>query len=221
MTVPEDISLLWTDDNYGNIRRLPVGNETSRSGGAGVYYHFDYVGDPRDYKVFESAISEMKYIDTLQWINTVLNQKTWEQMHLAYERQARQIWVVNVGDLKPLEIPISHFFDLAYDINRWDKDSTPEWLTLWASREFGSEVAAQTGALMNTYSLLAGRRKFELVDPTTYSLINYDEANKVLAEWTARRQLKAFLMDYPLPHNPPSSRWSITPLQLLVPTTTL
>jgi hypothetical protein len=116
-------------------------------------------------------------------------------MHLAYERQARQIWVVNVGDLKPLEIPISHFFDLAYDINRWDKDSTPEWLTLWASREFGPEVAAQTGALMNTYSLLAGRRKFELVDPTTYSLINYDEANKVLAEWTAIQKTAQSILD--------------------------
>jgi hypothetical protein len=60
MTVPEDISLLWTDDNYGNIRRLPVGNETSRSGGAGVYYHFDYVGDPRDYKVRGVAMLEME-----------------------------------------------------------------------------------------------------------------------------------------------------------------
>ncbi|THY08464.1 hypothetical protein D6D03_01081 [Aureobasidium pullulans] len=179
MTVPEDITLLWTDDNWGNIRRLPVGNETSRSGGAGVYYHFDYVGDPRDYK----------------WINTVLNQKTWEQMHLAYERETRNIWVVNVGDLKPLELPISHFFDLAYDINRWDKDSTSEWLELWAAREFGPEVAAQTGALMNTYSLLAGRRKFEEVDPNTFSWINYNEANNVLAEWTAIQKTAQSILD--------------------------
>nr|OQO23031.1 hypothetical protein B0A51_08776 [Rachicladosporium sp. CCFEE 5018] len=108
MRVPDWITLLWTDDNWGNIRRLPVGNETQRSGGAGVYYHFDYVGDPRDYK----------------WINTVQLQKTWEQMHLAYERDARRIWVVNVGDLKPLELPISHFLDLAYDIDLWDENST-------------------------------------------------------------------------------------------------
>lgn len=85
MTVEDDITLLWADDNFGNNRRLPVGNETERSGGAGVYYHFDYVGDPRSYK----------------WINTVQMAKTWEQMYLAYERQARTIWVVNVGDIKP------------------------------------------------------------------------------------------------------------------------
>ncbi|PVF93161.1 hypothetical protein CPB86DRAFT_130804 [Serendipita vermifera] len=102
MTVPNDITLLWTDDNVGNILRLPLSNETSRVGGAGMYYHFDYVGSPRNYK----------------WINTIQLVKTWEQMHLAYERQARKIWIANVGDLKPLEIPITHFFDMAYNIRR-------------------------------------------------------------------------------------------------------
>ncbi|EMC99548.1 glycoside hydrolase family 115 protein [Baudoinia panamericana UAMH 10762] len=169
MQVPDYIQLLWTDDNFGNIRRLPLSNETSRIGGAGVYYHFDYVGDPRDYK----------------WINTVQLQKTWEQMHLAYERDARQIWVVNVGDLKPLELPISHYFDLAYDISLWDQNSVPAWLEMWAAREFGPAVASQTAALMNNYSVAAGRRKFELVDPTTYSLIDYNEADNVLAQWQA------------------------------------
>lgn len=86
MNVPEDITLLWADDNWGNNQRLPLSNETNRAAGAGVYYHFDYVGDPRDYK----------------WINTIQLQKTWEQMYFAYERNARTIWVVNVGDLKPL-----------------------------------------------------------------------------------------------------------------------
>lgn len=172
MTVNEYITLLWTDDNWGNIRRLPLQNETSRSGGAGVYYHFDYVGDPRDYK----------------WINTVQLQKTWEQMNFAYERDARRIWIVNVGDLKPLELPISHFMDLAYDIGSWDKDSVPAWLEMWAAREFGSSVAQDTALLMNNFSIATGRRKFELVDPTTYSLINYQEADRILQEWQAMQQ---------------------------------
>lgn len=86
LTVPEDITLLWADDNWGNAQRLPLSNETSRKGGAGLYYHFDYVGDPRDYK----------------WINTISLQKSWEQLKLTYDRGATQIWVVNVGDLKPL-----------------------------------------------------------------------------------------------------------------------
>ncbi|KAH7092464.1 hypothetical protein FB567DRAFT_435039 [Paraphoma chrysanthemicola] len=167
MRVPDYMTLLWTDDNFGNIRRLPLANETGREGGAGVYYHFDYVGSVRDYK----------------WINTVQLQKTWEQMHLAYERNARQIWIVNVGDIKPLEIPISHFFDLAFNIDHWDKDSAPRWLEQWSAREFGSVAALRTAEVMNNYSIAAGRRKFELVDPTTYSLIDYTEADRVLAEW--------------------------------------
>ena len=86
MSVPDEITLIWADDNWGNNQRLPILNETSRAGGAGVYYHFDYVGTPRDYK----------------WINTIQLQKTWEQMHLAYERDAQTIWIVDVGDLKTL-----------------------------------------------------------------------------------------------------------------------
>jgi hypothetical protein len=102
MTVPDDITLLWADDNWGNNQRLPLANETDRAAGAGVYYHFDYVGDPRDYK----------------WINTIQLQKTWEQMHFAYERHARTIWVVNVGDLKPLVGDVSTLMFCASETNR-------------------------------------------------------------------------------------------------------
>jgi hypothetical protein len=86
MDVGEEVTLLWTDDNRGNIRRIPTAKETARKGGAGMYYHFDYVGSPRNYK----------------WINTIQLQKTWEQMNLAYERSIRNIWIANVGDLKAL-----------------------------------------------------------------------------------------------------------------------
>ena len=86
MKVPDEVTLLWNDDNSGNLERLPIAKEQARSGGAGVYYHFDYVGSPRNYK----------------WINTIQLAKTWEQMQHAYARNARNIWIVNVGDLKPL-----------------------------------------------------------------------------------------------------------------------
>ncbi|KAK1147750.1 ATP synthase mitochondrial F1 complex assembly factor 1 [Aspergillus melleus] len=168
LRVPDDITLLWADDNWGNIQRLPVDNETDREAGAGVYYHFDYVGDPRDYK----------------WINTISLQKTWEQMHLAYKRDARQILIVNMGDLKGLELPLSHFMDLAYDTPRWSSpDSTSEWLTLWAAREFGSPIATKTGDIMNRYGMYAARRKYELLSPQTFSLVNYNEADNVLLGW--------------------------------------
>ncbi|KAI9898859.1 hypothetical protein N3K66_005320 [Trichothecium roseum] len=174
LRVPEDITLLWSDDNWGNIRRLPLANETDRPGGAGVYYHFDYVGGPRDYK----------------WINTVQLSKTAEQMHMAYARRADRIWVVNVGDLKPLEVPISHFLDLAYDAERWDVDSTAEWTRAWAEREFGvgqqqqqQNVAGDVASVMARYGKYAARRKYELLDAETYSVVNYDEADVVAAQW--------------------------------------
>ncbi|KAK3321852.1 hypothetical protein B0H66DRAFT_475250 [Apodospora peruviana] len=169
LQIPEDITLLWADDNWGNVRRLPLKNETSRAGGAGVYYHFDYVGDPRDYK----------------WINTIQLSKTAEQMHMAYARGADRIWIVNVGDMKALEIPISHYFDLAYDTERWGVDSAGDWAKTYATREFGPAYAGEIADIMMRYGMYSSRRKFELVEPQTYSVINYDEADAVLKQWAA------------------------------------
>jgi hypothetical protein len=110
MRVPDDVTLLWCDDNWGNIRRLPTPEERKRSGGAGIYYHFDYVGDPRSYK----------------WLNTVPVTKVWEQMNLAYEYGADRIWIVNVGDLKPMEFPIEFFLTFAWDPHRWQRSTDGE-----------------------------------------------------------------------------------------------
>ncbi|KAF2472868.1 uncharacterized protein BDR25DRAFT_341669 [Lindgomyces ingoldianus] len=170
MKIPDDVTILWSDDNSGNIQRLPIPSEVNRSGGAGVYYHFDYVGDPRNYK----------------WINSIQLSKTWQQMHLAYHKNASQIWIVNVGDLKPLEIPISHFLDMAYDMSKFSSpDSTDTWLQAWATREFGDEAASNTAYAMSTYGKLIIRRKYELLNqsPFMLSTTNYDEAELVLHEW--------------------------------------
>ena len=99
------MTLLWCDDNWGNIRRLPTPEERGRKGGAGVYYHVDYVGGPRSYK----------------WINTVPLPKIWEQMHLAYRYGATRLWIVNVGDMKPLELPTQFFLDYAWAPERWPR----------------------------------------------------------------------------------------------------
>ncbi|KAH6657189.1 hypothetical protein BKA67DRAFT_182262 [Truncatella angustata] len=167
LEVPDDVTLLWADDNWGNVRRVPISNETDRAGGAGVYYHFDYVGDPRNYK----------------WINTIQLQKTAEQMHLAYSHGADRIWIVNVGDLKPLELPISHFFDMAYDANQWGVDNVNDWLSAWATREFGSDIADDIADILTRYGMYAGRRKYELIEPYVYSVINYNEGDAVLQQW--------------------------------------
>src|SRR5260370_351748 len=136
MRVPDDVTLLWCDDNWGNIRRLPTAEERKRSGGAGVYYHFDYVGGPRSYK----------------WLNTVPITKIWEQMNFAYRHGAPRIWIVNVGDLKPMEFPTEFFLNFAWDPGRWSAESLTEYTRLWAEREFGPEHAGGTPEIIAAYS---------------------------------------------------------------------
>jgi hypothetical protein len=104
-------------------------------------------------------------------------------MQLAYAREATRIWILNVGDLKPLEIPINHFMDLAYDAPLWGYDSVGTWLNLWATREFGAQHSAAITSVVDRYGMYANRRKFELVDPTVYSVLDYNEADAILAQW--------------------------------------
>ena len=104
-------------------------------------------------------------------------------MQLAYARQADRIWILNVGDLKPLEVPINHFMDLAYDTPKWGYDSVPRWLRLWADREFGPEHADAISSVMDRYGMYAARRKYELLDVSTFSVVNYNEADAILAQW--------------------------------------
>lgn len=167
MRVPDDVTLLWCDDNWGNIRRLPTPEERGRGGGAGIYYHFDYVGDPRSYK----------------WINTNPIPKVWEQMNLAYRYGANRIWIVNVGDLKPMEFPIEFFLTFAWNPEAWPKERLGEFTKQWAAREFAPKYASEIASLIARYGKYAGRRKPELLDPSTFSLINYGEADRVSAEF--------------------------------------
>ncbi|KAG9082956.1 hypothetical protein FRC07_014053, partial [Ceratobasidium sp. 392] len=173
MRVPDDVVLLWADDNWGNIRRFPLENERNRAGGAGVYYHFDYVGNPRDYK----------------WIQSTQLEKVHEQMTLASDRGANSIWIVNVGDLKPYEMAIEYFIALGRDVNRWrntspESDSVQTFVTQWATREFNAPTkSAEIAGLVRNMTRFNARRKHELLNGTTYSLINYHEAENIVATW--------------------------------------
>ncbi len=167
MRVPDDVILLWCDDNWGNIRRLPTPAEMTRSGGAGVYYHFDYVGGPRNYK----------------WLNVQPITKVWEQMHLAYQHQANRIWIVNVGDLKPMEFPIEFFLTMAWDPAAMTYPAMREYTAQWAAREFGAEHADEIAALIDGYTKLNRHRTPEMMAPDTYSLTSYDEAKRILDQW--------------------------------------
>ncbi len=167
MRVPNDVTLLWADDNWGDIRRLPTAAERNRKGGACVYYHFDYVGGPRNYK----------------WIDTNPIPKIWEQMNLAHHYGADRIWIVNVGDLKPMEFPLEFFLTMARDPEAMRKENLQAYTEHWAAREFGPTHAKAIASIVSETGRLNGRRKPELIAPDTYSVENYGEADRVVAEY--------------------------------------
>ncbi|MCJ7449010.1 MAG: glycosyl hydrolase 115 family protein [Bacteroidales bacterium] len=167
MRVPDDVTLLWAEDNWGNVRRLPTAEERKRSGGAGIYYHFDYHGGPRSY----------------QWINTNPVAKIWDQMSLANQYGADRIWIVNVGHFKGYEFPMEYFLDLAWNTDRLTNENINEYTTYWAAREFGGIYASDIAEIMSLYTKYNGCRKPELLTPFTFSLLNYNEAEKVVADF--------------------------------------
>ena len=169
MRVPDDVLLLWCDDNWGNLRRLPTVEERRRAGGAGIYYHFDYVGGPRSYK----------------WLNVTPLPKVWEQMHLAWQYEATRMWIVNVGDLKPMEVPTEFFLSYAWDPARWPADRLQDYLRQWAAREFGAAHADDIADIVAKYATYNSRRRPEMLAPGTYSLVDYDEWGRVVADYNA------------------------------------
>lgn len=175
MKVPDDVILLFSDDNWGQIRRLPDAVDT-RKGGSGVYYHFDYVGAPRNYK----------------WLDTVQIEKSWQQMDLAYQKGARSLWMVNVGDIKPMEYPLSFFLKQAWDPAAMTPEALARYPADWARATFGTELAAPVGALVTRYAQLAARRKPELLDADSFALgratpdaLDGGDFGARVAEWDA------------------------------------
>ena len=171
LRVPDDVTLLWADDNWGNIRRLPTESERTRSGGAGVYYHFDYVGGPRNYK----------------WINTISLPSVWEQMTRAKEYGADRIWIVNVGHFKHVLFPAEFFLQLGWNTNRWTNQNLGEYARLWAAREFGPQDADAVADIIEKYTKFNARRKPELLSPATYSLTDYREAERIIDDFNGLR----------------------------------
>ncbi|MFH6966542.1 glycosyl hydrolase 115 family protein [Flavobacterium sp. FlaQc-28] len=167
MTVPDDVTLLLCDDNWGNIRKLPELDSKLRKGGYGIYYHYDYVGGPRNYK----------------WINTNQIERVWEQMDLAYQYGVDKIWIVNVGDIKPMEFPIEFFLDMAWNPEKFNAGNLEEYYVNWAKENFDNQFTGEIAEILKLYTKYNSRRKPELLDAKTYSITNYNEADRVVTDY--------------------------------------
>nr|WP_315198402.1 glycosyl hydrolase 115 family protein [uncultured Flavobacterium sp.] len=156
LKVPDDVTLVWPDDNYGYIRRLSNEKEQKRAGGGGVYYHLSYWGRPHDFL----------------WLSTAQPGLIWSEMSKAYQNGAKKMWIVNVGDIKPAEYNMEFFMDLAWNINSIPFDGINKNLEEWVSREFTPAIASELSPVIAEYYRLAFVRKPEYMgwsqtEPTT------------------------------------------------------
>lgn len=156
MKVPDDVTLLLCDDNWGNVRRVPNAKERKHKGGWGLYYHVDYVGAPRNSKM----------------LNVTPVQNPWEQLTLAYENGIDRLWILNVGDLKPMEYPISQFMDIAWNPHKYAVNQITNHTRDWCAQQFGEKQADEAARLLNLICKYNGRCTPEMLDKNTYSLEN-------------------------------------------------
>ena len=164
MKVPDDVLILLCDDNWGNVRRVPNAQERKHKGGWGLYYHVDYVGAPRNSK----------------WLNVTPSQNMWEQLSLAYNNGIDRMWILNVGDLKPMEYPIQLFMDMAWKPSAVSVDVVGSHTLPFCIETFGKEQAPEAARLLNQISKINGRSTAEMLDARTYAL---DEWPRVISEY--------------------------------------
>ena len=156
MKVPDDVTLLLCDDNWGDVRRVPNAKERKHKGGWGLYYHVDYVGAPRNSKM----------------LNVTPVQNPWEQLTLAYENGIDRLWILNVGDLKPMEYPISQFMDMAWNPHKYSVNNITRHTCDWCAQQFGESQADEAARILNLICKYNGRCTPEMLDKSTYSLEN-------------------------------------------------
>ena len=172
MKVPDDVILLLCDDNWGNVRVLPEldGNNAEGAfskrhpGGYGMYYHVDYVGGPRNSK----------------WINVSQVQRMWEQLQLTYDYGVDQLWILNVGDLKPMELPIDFWFRMAWNPSQFNASNLQQYMERFCSQQLGGHYAKEAARILNLNCKYTHRRTAEQMEARTYNLTN--------GEWDARLQ---------------------------------
>lgn len=167
----DDVTIMLCEDNYGNMRTLPPKELRDRKGGWGMYYHFDYHGGPISY----------------EWVNSTPLTKVWEQMSMAYDYGIRDVWIVNVGDLKPQELPLNYFMDLAYDFETYGTtapNTTHAYIQNWVNKQF--PFAKEAGltdditAVLEGYTRINGMRRPEAMNQNVYPADRGNEAALML-----------------------------------------
>jgi hypothetical protein len=154
LRVPDDVTILLSDDNWGDVRKLPTAAERKRKGGWGLYYHVDYVGAPRNSK----------------WLNVTPIQNMWEQLQLTWDYGVNKIWVLNVGDLKPMEYPITLFLDMARNPEAFPLEALSKHTRTFCARAFGEDQADEAARILDLYCKYSGRTTAEMMDSRTYDL---------------------------------------------------
>ena len=155
LKVPDDVMILISDDNWGDIRRVPVGDkERSRKGGWGIYYHVDYVGAPRNSK----------------WLNVTQTQQMFEQLSLAYDFGIQRMWILNVGDLKPMEYPIQLFMDMAWNPKEYTQQTVTDHTRRFFSSVLSDFIAEEAADIYNRNCQYMARVTPEMLDAQTYNL---------------------------------------------------
>ncbi|MBO4910215.1 MAG: glycosyl hydrolase 115 family protein [Lachnospiraceae bacterium] len=160
--------ILLSDDNHGNMRLLPPACDRDHNGGFGMYYHLDYHGGPVSF----------------EWVNSSYIATVAEQMGQAYECGVKDLWIVNVGDIKPVEFPLNYFMDLAYDYDKWSTEY-PEYTKAWAEKQFGKagkESVSEAVNLLEDYTRINSVRRPETISPFSYSPVYFDEGREMLAK---------------------------------------
>ena len=150
LQVPEDVTLMWCDDNYGYIRHFPTAEERARKGGNGVYYHVSYWGRPHDHL----------------WLSTMSPSLIYQQMKQAYDQGIQKMWILNVGDIKPAEYQIELFMDMAWNLDKVSSEGVTAHLKHWLERELGTSCAKTILPVMQEHYRLAHIRKPEFMGNT-------------------------------------------------------
>ena len=154
LRMPDDVIMLLSDDNWGDVRRLPNAEERKHPGGWGMYYHVDYVGAPRNSK----------------WMDVTPVQHLWEQMTLAHQYGVDKLWVLNVGDLKPMEYPITLFLNMAWDPDKFNAQNLKQHTVQFFTEALGEGQAKEAARIFNLSRKYNGRITCEMLNATTYNL---------------------------------------------------